>query len=40
MIEYIIKDYIIDYAYRNVQEYMLPMGLKSFDSLFRDLYEN
>ncbi|MAU54204.1 MAG: hypothetical protein CMC29_00130 [Flavobacteriaceae bacterium] len=30
----------IDYAYRNVQEYMLPMGLKSFDSLFRDLYEN
>jgi glycosyltransferase involved in cell wall biosynthesis len=30
----------IDYAYRNVQQYMLPMGLKSFDSLFRDLYEN
>ena len=30
----------IEYAYKNVQYYTLPMGLESFDSMFKEIYEN
>ena len=30
----------IEYAYKNVQNYTLPIGLESFDSMFKEIYEN